>query len=313
MSNQSHAKTFSKRHKDKKDYLMKKILLAIIPLFLLGACSQEQSQEESNTRPNEQTQATTANTADLPTYLVCTINSFPPFAIRDENTRVQGFDVDLLTAVGQKAGFNVQFLVSPWPECLPSLDSGKRDIVGVAVTMTPERVEQYTFSKPYLDTGFMAVLKEKKGESNITDFKDIYDKKDQYRFVTQTGTAGVYGLKSGFGKKESEIIQVDDQYSEIVQVMTHKADVAYDISRVLEYYVHKANMENAAGEKLYGLINPDVPKETFGYAVKKGRTDLAEKINEGLQMVWQDGTYAEIYKKWFGGEPDEDLRKLYEQ
>jgi polar amino acid transport system substrate-binding protein len=44
------------------------------------------------------------------------------------------------------------------------------------------------------------------------------------------------------------------------------------------------------------------PKEYFGIVVKQGNKALLDKLNKGLAGVKTDGTYAQIYKKWFQAE-----------
>ena len=42
-----------------------------------------------------------------------------------------------------------------------------------------------------------------------------------------------------------------------------------------------------------------LPDEQYGFAVRKGNTELLEAVNEQLQSLRDDGTYDEIYNKYF--------------
>ena len=48
-------------------------------------------------------------------------------------------------------------------------------------------------------------------------------------------------------------------------------------------------------------------EEYYGIAIKKGNTELAEKVNNALVELKQEGKYAEIYQKWFETEPPADI------
>lgn len=50
-------------------------------------------------------------------------------------------------------------------------------------------------------------------------------------------------------------------------------------------------------------------KEDLGIAVKKGNKELLAKLNDGLAKIKKNGTFTEIYKKWFGKEPPAELLK----
>ncbi|MNV52902.1 Glutamine-binding periplasmic protein precursor [compost metagenome] len=43
--------------------------------------------------------------------------------------------------------------------------------------------------------------------------------------------------------------------------------------------------------------------QQYGIAFPKGSDDLRTKVNGALKTLRENGTYNEIYKKWFGTEP----------
>ncbi|HEY4778560.1 MAG TPA: transporter substrate-binding domain-containing protein, partial [Solirubrobacterales bacterium] len=69
-----------------------------------------------------------------------------------------------------------------------------------------------------------------------------------------------------------------------------------------------------AVEKSGGVeIAEKVPtEEEYGIALAQGETGLLEEINQGLEEVEEDGTYAKIYKKWFKLEPPKEIFTLGE-
>ena len=52
-------------------------------------------------------------------------------------------------------------------------------------------------------------------------------------------------------------------------------------------------------KELKTLSDPAFPKEYFGIAVKQGNKALLDRLNSGLAAIKADGTYAQIYRKWF--------------
>jgi len=52
-------------------------------------------------------------------------------------------------------------------------------------------------------------------------------------------------------------------------------------------------------KQLKTVSDASFPKEYFGIVVKQGNKALLDKLNKGLATAKTDGTYAQIYKKWF--------------
>lgn len=274
-------------------------LVASVTLALMGCnksndANVEASATASETQNSASAEAETSSNlpADAPVYNVATISTFTPFVFRDENGKTIGFDVDILKAVGEKEGFGVNYLVVPWDGIFNTVNTDSHDIISSAIVITPERQQLVDFSQPYIDSGRMAVVKSDLKDSTI---EQLADKK----FVTQAGTSNVPILE-GLVSDPANISGVDTQYLEIQGVLSGKADVAFDDSRVMQYYV-------ANNPDLYGIEYKDYPGDEFGFAVKKGNKELLEKINNGLDEIKKDGTYNVIYKKWFGQEPTNNI------
>lgn len=268
-------------------------------MALAGCSQQTEKASETKAEPAQASEVTTqaqaGNEATKKTYLATTILSFPPFVMRDEQGEARGFDMDILNAIAEKEGFAVKFLVQPWADVLPSVANGTRDIAATGVVITPERQALYDFSDPYLDTGWMMLMKEKEGEEKYTSFEQLLSNPKTV-FTTEAGAAGVPELKRLLNGRKNEVIEAKSQFLEIKDVLTGKADVAFDIDRVLQYYA-----KNYSDKGLYGITDPNAEKDHFGFVVQKGRDDdLLEKVNSGLVKIKADGTYQKIYEKWFG-------------
>ena len=62
--------------------------------------------------------------------------------------------------------------------------------------------------------------------------------------------------------------------------------------------VHYVN--NNPDSKFKTISDNSFAAEQYGIAVKKGNAELLEKINKGLSDIKADGTYTQIYTKYFG-------------
>lgn len=268
------------------------LLILIVSLFSLSfftACDPKDT-PSSNAQADKNEQQNSEQIKPAATkenYIVAALSTFPPFVSRDETGDFIGFDVDILKAIGEREGFEVTYLVHPWKGIFDTLEEGTHQIISSAVVITPERQQLADFSDPYFQSSRMALVT----DTNLQSFDQLKGK----RFVTQAGTSNEPILREYFGE-DIDLIGVETQYQEIKELLAGHVDVAFDDSGVISYYA-KQLAENG---RTHAIKHPTYPGDDFGFAVKRGNRELLDKINRGLKAIRQDGTYARIYKKWFG-------------
>ncbi|MFW6238507.1 MAG: transporter substrate-binding domain-containing protein, partial [Halanaerobiales bacterium] len=93
------------------------------------------------------------------TYTVGTNATFPPFEYVEDD-EVVGFDIDLIKAIGEHQGFDVEVTDISFDSLIPSLNTGNIDIITAGMTITDERAEQVNFSDPYFVADQSIVVRE---------------------------------------------------------------------------------------------------------------------------------------------------------
>ncbi|MBD5831852.1 transporter substrate-binding domain-containing protein, partial [Janibacter melonis] len=124
------------------------LLLALLPALVLAAPAGAQTDAEQ--RP---TARQMAQQAEIPDPLrVGTEGVYAPFSIRkgDEFT---GFDIEVMDAVAERLGVEVEYVPTQWDSMFAALDAGRFDVVANQVTSNPEREQLYDLSDPYVETG----------------------------------------------------------------------------------------------------------------------------------------------------------------
>lgn len=102
--------------------------------------------------------------------------SFWPFGYIDNQTEEPaGFDIDLIKAIGQEMGRDVEIVNTDWFGIFPGLSTGHYDLVISAITITDERTAIVDFSDPYFITGQVIVVKS--DYTDITEPKDLANKR----------------------------------------------------------------------------------------------------------------------------------------
>ena len=97
--------------------------------------------------------------ADDNTISVGTDATWPPMEFINEDKELVGFDIDLMNAIAEAAGFEVEFQNTAWDGIFAGLGSGDYDAVISSVTITEDRKETMDFSEPYLNAGQVLVVR----------------------------------------------------------------------------------------------------------------------------------------------------------
>ncbi len=255
---------------------------ALMSAFLLSACGKKEEPAAAA--------GAAAPAAQERVYAVGTDAAYAPFEFENDKKEVDGFDIDVVKAVAEKAGIQVKFINTPWEGIFASLDQGDRDILVSAITITDERKQSMDFSEPYFEaTQLIAVGK---GVTDVKTFEDLKGKK----VAVQTGTTGDEVVQKLLGKTSEDIKRFESTPLALKELESGGVQAVVADNGVIVNYM--ANN----GDKGLTVVsdNKSFAPEYYGIAVKKGNTEMQAKINEGLKAIKTDGTYDKIYAKWFG-------------
>lgn len=73
---------------------------------------------------------------------------------------------------------------------------------------------------------------------------------------------------------------------------------------VVQYYISQLSGNASIDFEIHVPTDEDFESYELVILTPKDKTELMEKINQGIVEIVKDGTYVNIYKKWFGAEPD---------
>ncbi|MHB1485041.1 MAG: ABC transporter substrate-binding protein [Saccharofermentanales bacterium] len=229
---------------------------------------------------------------DSDTLYVGVDDSYPPMEYKDDtNTRI-GFDIDLANKIGEKMDMKVEFISTAWDGIFQALKTDKFDCIISSVSIDPDRLKEFEFTKPYIANAQMIVVKP--DNNSILKPEDLAGKNVGYQVATTANnsadTLQAKGIKFGNnGKEYDQIIQP------FADMKAGRLDAIIVDEVVGQYYIgqDKANFK-AASVKL--------TNEPIGVCIKKGNTDLRDKIQVALDEMVADGTMKQISMKWFNAD-----------
>lgn len=224
-----------------------------------------------------------SNAGSKPKVRVATEATYPPFETVDEKTKnLVGFDIDLMTAIAQKEGFEVEFKNTPFDSVLAGISTCQFDAAISAITITEERAKTMAFSNPYINAGQIVTVR-----TDNTDINGVQDLKGK-KISVQLGTTGEIEAKKVEGATVKPFDTADLAFLEL---MNGQVDAVIVDAPTTQVYVDR----NPQKIKTVGKPFTD---EKYGVAVCKKNADLLKKINDGLAALEQDGTIKNLQAKW---------------
>lgn len=213
------------------------------------------------------------------------LDSAAPFPMHSDYNaeNFEGFEVDLMKAITEHLGFEIEYEVSLWSDILEKLFKGELDLICSAVTVTPSRRHILEFTNPYLHFRLCAVINQ---EDNLNELADFRNKTIGIREATE---AEKYVHTNFPG---NNMVHAETNKELYRKLQAGKIDMLIDDSPIAGGFLQK-------NKKLkVGMYLPKTDSQ-YAIAMKKGDVQLKEQFNEVLSLLKENGVYQNIYKKWF--------------
>jgi len=231
--------------------------------------------------------------ADAGKITACMDVSFPPmeyFESAGARTPV-GFDVDLISAIAKQWGVTPQFSQTSFDGLLPALSGGRCDVVASGIFVTSERTKTFP-AVPYYKSSRVLLVKSGNPEG-IKSLDDLSGK----TAATQVATEYEKTLKKLDAQLKSQgkpgiNIQTYPKASDAVQQLV--------VGRAVAVYTQdtEAAFRSKAQPGQFEIAFQDPESETFGIYHRKDQSELGKDLQTAVQKMEQDGSLAEIAKRW---------------
>lgn len=210
--------------------------------------------------------------------------AYPPFEMADKSGNPCGISVDLANALASALNKKLEILNLPFDGLIPSLKTGKIDLIISSMTATPERAKSISFSNPYLETGLCLLVKNNSAISNALDLNT-----PSITIAVKQGTTGhLFASKS---LPSAKLLVLDRESACVMEVIQGKANAfIYDQMSILKHWQQNRETTRA-------LLNP-FQKESWAIGVKKENYRLLEEVNAFLLQFQKEGGFDSLSEKW---------------
>lgn len=257
------------------------MLLVVIMTFSLAACGQSKNDAGAETGTEDVT------TADKGTWVMAINATFPPFESIDEGTdNYVGIDIDIANHIAEKLGKTLEIKDMQFSALVPTMQSGRADIIISGISPTEERKKVLDFTDSYYYP--MNAIICAKG-SNYTALDQLEGK----TIGVSMGTSYAEIAKS---VKDANVSELDSTPLVVQDILSGRCDAGiFDATQAAVFVQENEGLE-------CHIIESNISMEdTFAIALPQG-SEYVEQINEILAEMQEDGTMHEILIKYMGEE-----------
>ncbi len=222
--------------------------------------------------------------------------AYPPFEMSDKNGVPSGVSVDFAYELGKYLNRDVKIKNIAWTGLIPSLKTGKVDLIISSMTITPERQKVINFSIPYSQSNLAILTHPKSGVKSIDDL----NQKGKVVAVKQGSTGHTWARKY---LKKAKILPFDKENAAVLEIIQQKADgFLYDQLTIYKNW-KKHNSSTIA------ILKPfQKEPEYWGVALRKQDVELKKKVDEFIKKAKKDGTMDKISRKYL-----KDARETFDK
>ena len=216
--------------------------------------------------------------------------AYPPFEYMDTDGQTPiGVDMELAAALADKMGRELEICNVGWDGIFAGLEKGDYDVVISAVTITPDRLEKFIFSDPYIEN-WQSIVVMADAANKPASPAELDGLRVGYQEET---TSDIYLTefisKNNIKVETSEYATVMNAYEDLA---AGRLDAVISDSKVAARYI-------ADTKYVKSWLQSEGDPELFGVCIPKDNTALRDEINKALAELKKDGTLDKILNTYF--------------
>ncbi len=278
------------------------VSLIMVSILVLGlaACGKVAEPAGDATAQNTTTAPTTTPSGDQSLqyildkgeFVLGLDDSFPPMGFTDDQGNIIGFDIDLAKAVCEKLGVELKCQPIDWETKEQELNTKNIDCIWNGLSVTPERQNNMTMSKPYLTNNISLVVT---NSSSIASMADMAGKK----LAIQGGSSAEEALNdnanASFRDSLAEVLPFEKYDTALMDMETGNSDAVLMDTVMANYMIKSLGKD-------YKVLDETLLADAYAIGFRKGDQALCDAVDQALSELKAEGKIEEIATTWFGGD-----------
>jgi len=230
----------------------------------------------------------------LPRLRFLTTTDFPPFNFLDGAGKLSGFHIDLARAICAELGIvdKCQIQALPWGELEGALDKGEGEAIIAGIAATPQSRQAYAFSRSYLQFPARFIMPKTKAF-----VEPIFDKLRSKRVGVLAGSAHERMLRDYF--PDVKAVTFEKQEWMLADLKAGKLAAAFGDGMRLGFWLAGSDSADCCRFSGGPYLAPEYLGAGLAVAVSPDHGKLAAALDYALHEINTDGTFAELYLRYF--------------
>ena len=206
--------------------------------------------------------------------------TYPPFAFAKDGN-IDGFDIDIAGEIAKRMDREIEIISITWDSTYQIPEDLKFDMIISAIPIIKEKEGEIDFSSPYFVMEYMLITL---SETDIKIKKDL-----------EGETVGILKSEKDYLDEDYLLTYKIEDYDDVIPMLDDLRNK--NIDGVLISLPIGVNLlvENKG---IYSVLDNVKSNKKFGIVFSKGSV-LKEEVDKIIEEIKEDGTYDDIYNKWF--------------
>lgn len=231
-----------------------------------------------------------ATAAQAQTLTVGAYPANPPWEVKQEDGSFVGFEVDLVNAIAEKLGMEVEYQDLGFQALFAATSSGRIDMAISSITITDERLQNQDFTQGYYDADLALGVRKDSGIDSLDDLSGqpvgVLSSSTGEKWAQENQEEYGFGPIRGYTAYQQLLLDV--QAGRVAAAISDVTGLIFAFEQMPALTV---------GERIE-------TGDRYGIMLRKG-SDLTERVNQAISELKEDGTLAAIYEKHIGSPPPE--------
>lgn len=219
-------------------------------------------------------------------YEIMVSTDYPPYNFLNEKGELQGFNIDILNAIQRLYNIEINVKGEDWKTANQMLEEGKiQALAGAHYQGIPD--SDYDYTRSVIRTTH-CFLFNRKFRNNIS--ADAIRTEKKPLIVLWQNDVLIRYIRSI--NPTARFIFVDN-YKDLLKEL-ERSDVTCAFSQKIASMYHTVQMRKAN----IRTGNEEVLERNMGFKISKDAPQLAQMLNNGLEVIMSNGEYQKIYNRW---------------
>jgi polar amino acid transport system substrate-binding protein len=218
---------------------------------------------------------------------IATEGAYPPFNMKNAKGELIGFDVDIARALCAEMKADCEIVSQDWDGIIPGLLAKKYDAIIASMSITEERKRKVAFSEKYY-SNYLRFIAEKDSGLTVSD-SGLKGK----TLGAQRATISAQHLEDNY-RRSADVKVYDTQEAAFLDLKAGRLDAV--LVDAYPGYDWLSKSENSGYDFVGDQIDID---DQIGIAVRKGDTALADKFNQAIKAILENGEYSRVNADYF--------------